>query len=594
MAWAVLHLEPGLLNFRGSDFFYWKSVKQNARAQASPVFAEREKVLAEKESAMAAAAAEQERVIADAAAQQERVMDEAKAERENMAAEKERMIADAAAQPERVMAEAAAEREKMAAEEKRAAAEAKAQREHAMAEIAAEWAELAAEKKRVVAEKMLSDKRRAVAEAVAAKEESSAALELERAAAAAEVRSLSRMTLSETVQLPIAEREANLAQHADMADVIIRQVGDRVKCRVEGGRWVPGVVIAVDPMEVLCDGWDESLTWWDEVVSDPGWVAPMLSGQTIGTGAAINSDYRALRGTDADEESFEFDDIIKCEDCQDSVMACGGLAFCGTVSSVVAIVSAVVSALIFCIYYFALGAVDSENLPTGLDKFLYWALQVVAACLAIVAFCVCPFALCCCVVAHARHVERCCDVLGSKSFTRDEDVNCIGEGILCQGSRARHRPAFRRLCRRRCGLLHCCSAIPCAVNIVLGVIAALLIYLVGFVYYHNFDVYWNYHPYGNSTLRGFLMSLGMFLAIAVVATSFCTGRYCIGYHCSESSESKFETIYLWRGGKDGGRGQGDCPGIFWCVCVVFFVCVWCFLCVDVCVPGCSMFLMNGR
>ena len=41
-------------------------------------------------------------------------------------------------------------------------------------------------------------------------------------------------------------------------------------------------------------------------------------------------------------------------------------------------------------------------------------------------------------------------------------------------------------------------------------------------------------------------------------------------------------------------GIGDCPGIFWCVCVVFFVCVWCFLCVDVCVPGCSMFLMNGR
>ena len=68
----------------------------------------------------------------------------------------------------------------------------------------------------------------------------------------------------------------------------------------------------------------------------------------------------------------------------------------------------------------------------------------------------------------------------------------------------------------------------------------------------------------------------------------------VTYHCSESSESKFETIYLWRGGKDGGRGQGDCPGIFWCVCVVFFVCVWCFLCVDVCVPGCSMFLMNGR
>jgi len=460
-------------------------------------------------------------------------MDEAEAEREKMAAEKERMIADAAAQHERVMAEVAAEREKMAAEEERAAAEAKAQREHAMAEIAAEWAELAAEKKRVVAEKMLADKRRAVAEA-AAKEESSAALELERAAAAAEVRSLSRMTLSETVQLPIAEWEANLAQHADMADVIIRQVGDRVKCRVEGGRWVPGVVIAVDPMEVQCDGRNESLTWWDEVVSDPGWVAPMLSGQTIGTGADINSDYRALRGTDADEESFEFDDVIKCEDCQDSVVACEGLAFCGTVSSVVAIVSAVVSALIFCIYYFALGAVDSENLPTGLDKFLYWALQVVAACLAIVAFCVCPFALCCCVVAHARHVERCCDVLGSKSFTSDEDVNCIGEGILCQGSRARHRPAFRRLCRRRCGLLHCCSAIPCAVNIVFGVIAALLIYLVGFVYYHKFDVYWNYHPYGNSTLRGFLMSLGMFLAIAVVATSFCTGRYCIGYHCSDS------------------------------------------------------------
>ena len=26
----------------------------------------------------------------------------------------------------------------------------------------------------------------------------------------------------------------------------------------------------------------------------------------------------------------------------------------------------------------------------------------------------------------------------------------------------------------------------------------------------------------------------------------------------------------------------------------FGMCVWCFLCVDVCVPGCSMFLMNGR
>ena len=43
-----------------------------------------------------------------------------------------------------------------------------------------------------------------------------------------------------------------------------------------------------------------------------------------------------------------------------------------------------------------------------------------------------------------------------------------------------------------------------------------------------------YYVGGTSTLRGFLISLGVFLAIAVVATSFCTGRYCIGYHCSDS------------------------------------------------------------